>query len=91
MKYNVIHKSLVYVFIIISLAIIIYCLLITLNLQLVIKYHFDDCIAHKNNIDYSYLKDLFVDMLLYIKFIIVYAIIGLVISLQFVFKKKKIE
>ena len=88
MKYNAIHKFLVYLFIIISLAIIIYCLLITLNLQLVIKYHFDDCIAHKNNIDYSYLKDLFVDMLLYTKIIIAYVVIGLAISLLFVFKKK---
>ena len=88
MKYNAIHKFLVYMFIIISLAIIIYCLLITLNLQLVIKYHFDDCIAHKNNIDYSYLKNLFVDMLLYTKIIIAYAVIGLAISLLFVFKKK---
>lgn len=78
-------------FIIISLAIIIYCLLITLNLQLVIKYHFDDCIVHKNNIDYSYLKDLFVDILLYTKFITAYAIIGLAISLQFAFKRKKAE
>ena len=91
MKYNVIHKFLVYMFIIISLAIIIYCLLITLNLQLVIKYHFDDCIVHKNNIDYSYLKDLFVDILLYTKFITAYAIIGLAISLQFAFKRKKAE
>ncbi len=91
MKYNILHKFIVYVFIIISLVIIIYCLLITLNIQLVIKYHFNDCITHKNNIDYSYLKDLLVDMLLYTKFIIAYAIIGLVISLQFVFRKKKIE
>ena len=73
------------------MAIIIYCLLITLNLQLVIKYHFDDCIVHKNNIDYSYLKDLFVDILLYTKFITAYAIIGLAISLQFAFKRKKAE
>ena len=81
MKKEIIDKIFIYLFVLFSLVVIVYVVLIIINQQVNIKYFFEDCLPD-SNADKTPIcqKDFFVELILYAKIIVLYAIYGLILS-----------
>lgn len=76
------NKILHYIFILFSLIVIVYSVLFIINQKINIKYYFDDCLPNgTNNLIPICQKDFFLELILYAKFLLFYAICGLIFAI----------
>ena len=87
MKNEIIDKIFIYLFVLFSLVVIVYGVIFIINQQINIKYFFEDCLPDSNADKIPICpKDFFVELILYAKIIVLYAIYGLILS---VYHKKR--
>ena len=92
MKNKTIKKILLYIFILLSLIVIFYSILFIINQQINVKYYFDDCLPNSNADQISICqKDFLLELILYAKILIFYAIYGLVLLYYYSRKDNKIK
>ncbi len=89
MKSKTTNRIFLYVFILLSLMVIVYSVLFIISQQINIKYYFEDCLPNSsaNSIPVCQ-KDFFIELILYAKFLIFYAIYGLILSFYHTIKKR---
>ena len=81
MKNEIIDKIFIYLFVLFSLVVIVYGVMFIINQQINIKYFFEDCLPDSNADKIPICpKDFFVELILYAKIIVLYAIYGLILS-----------
>jgi len=81
-------KILQYIFILFSLIVIIYGILFYINQNINIKYYFDDCLPNANiNQIPIFQKEFFIELILYSKIIILYAIYGMFLLIYSIKKR----
>lgn len=88
MKNKIINKMLLYTFILFSLIVVVWSILFIINQQINIKYYFDDYLPNgsANSIPICK-KDFLLELILYAKILLLYAIYGLVLSAYLIRKR----
>ena len=80
-------KIFVYIFILLSLFVIIYGVMFVISQMINIKYYFDDCLPNGNGSIPICEKEFFLELILYAKVLIFYATYGLTLSIYCIWKK----
>lgn len=92
MKNKTIKKIFLYAFILLSLIVVFHSILFIINQQINIKYYFDDCLPNSSaDLTYICQKDFFLELILYAKILIFYAIYGMVLLYYYSRKDHKIK
>ncbi len=90
MKAKTIKKIFLYVFILLSLIVIFYNFLFIISQQINIKYYFDTRLSNSNVAQIPICqKEFFLELILHAKFLIFYAIYGLVLLFYYSRKNSK--
>lgn len=77
------HKILQYVFVLFSLIVIVYSVLFIINQEVNIKYYFENSLPNGRNDSIPICqKDFFLELILYAKVLLFYAIYGLFLSIS---------
>lgn len=88
MKSKTLNKTFLYIFVLFSLIVIIYGVLFIINQMVSIKYYFDDYLPNgTNNLIPICQKKFFLELVLYAKVLVLYAIYGLILSIYYIRKK----
>ena len=83
------NKILQYIFILFSLIVIVYSVLFIINQEINIKYYFEDYLPNgSNNLIPICQKDFFLELILYAKALLFYAIYGLILSIYCIKKSQ---
>lgn len=82
-------KIFIYTFILFSLIVIIDGIMFIISQMANIKYYFDDYLSNNNNSIPICEKEFILELILYAKILIVYALYGLFLSIYYIWKKCK--
>ena len=84
MKSKTTNRIVLYIFILLSLIVIVYSALFIISQQINIKYYFEDCLpdSSANSIPVCQ-KEFFIELILYAIFLIFYALYGLILSFYY--------
>jgi hypothetical protein len=89
MKNKILHNVFLYIFILFSLIVIVYGVLFVISQMISIKYYFDDCLSNGNNSSVPICqKEFFLELVLYAKILVFYAIYGLILAICCIRKKQ---
>lgn len=92
MNHATIRKIFVFLFLLFSIVVIIYGVMFVINQMISVKYYFDDALPNSiNNFIPICKKDFFLELILYAKILIIYAICGLVLSIYCIKGKKRLD
>lgn len=83
MKRMTIRKIFLYGFLLFSLVVLIYGIMFAVSQMVNIKYYFDDSLPNSSNSSIPICeKEFFLELVFYAKFVIVYAVYGLILSIH---------
>lgn len=88
MKNKTLHNVFLSIFILFSLIVIVYGVLFSISQMVSIKYYFDDCLPNGNNSIPVCQKEFFLELILYAKILVFYAVYGLILAICCIIRKK---